>query len=303
MKKAKTMKLLLLSFFMLAMSMATYAADNAATTGFSHEEFSFAGTALNYRKGTVKTTVEKPALVIYLHGGSSKGSDNETQMGEAGIDSIYNYLVSHQMDAVMLVPQCPADKSWGGGMNAVLAALVRQYVNSGVVDADKVYLFGGSMGGTGTWGMVSAYPDMFAAAMPVAGNPSKCVAENVAHTPVYTVMGTADKIMNMETVQAFTTRLTACGGEWEYDIKEGWTHETTCIQSYTEARLAWVFGKIRDSGQTYITSNTEQEEHPTTHIYDINGKEVGRYYRNGVTIITRRYANGTTKTIKKVVRQ
>ena len=59
------------------------------------------------------------------------------------------------------------------------------------------------MGGTGTWTMLSSYPGLFAAAMPVAGKASKCNAENVAATPVLTVMGTADKIMKIDVVQDF----------------------------------------------------------------------------------------------------
>ena len=49
------------------------------------------------------------SIVIYLHGGSSKGTDNNLQMNEAGIDSIANYLELKQLNAVYLVPQCPSD--------------------------------------------------------------------------------------------------------------------------------------------------------------------------------------------------
>lgn len=34
-------------------------------------------------------------------------------MGEPGIDSIANYIEAAEMPATLLVPQCPADKSWG----------------------------------------------------------------------------------------------------------------------------------------------------------------------------------------------
>lgn len=183
----------------------------------------------------------KTALVIYLHGGSSKGNDNTTQMGEAGIDSIAGYLESRQMEALFVVPQCPSDKSWGGPMLGVLKALIDRYVREGSVDASSLYIFGGSMGGTGTWSMLSAYPGLFAAAMPVAGNPSKCDADNVSLTPVYTVMGTADRIMNVDTTSDFINQLDARNGITRFDIEEGWTHEMTCIESYTTPRLDWVF--------------------------------------------------------------
>lgn len=192
-----------------------------------------------------KNNVEKPCLVLYLHGGSSRGDDNETQMGEAGIDSISNYLKAHHKNAMFLVPQCPAGGAWLGPAQATLRTLVAQYVDEDKVDAKQIYIFGGSMGGTGTWGMLAAYPDLFAAAMPVAADPSK-VGDYTSKTPVFTVMGTADVIMNLETAHVFVENLEAQGIETRFEIGEGWTHEVTCIESYTTQRLDWVFSHKRN---------------------------------------------------------
>lgn len=194
---------------------------------------------------TTKGNVEKPCLVLYLHGGSSRGDDNETQMKEAGIDSISNYLKAHQKNAIFLVPQCPAGGAWLGPAQSVLGTLIAQYVNEGKVDAKQIYIFGGSMGGTGTWGMLAAYPDLFAAAMPVAADPTKA-GDYTSKTPVFTVMGTADVIMKLSTAQTFVEQLKAQGVETQFEIGEGWTHEATCIESYTTSRLDWVFSHKRN---------------------------------------------------------
>ena len=72
----------------------TQPSDTLAFQSLSHN---FADTSLGYRKAKVlctDTTTSK-ALIIYLHGGSSCGTDNATQMNEPGIDSIANYLVNH----------------------------------------------------------------------------------------------------------------------------------------------------------------------------------------------------------------
>lgn len=187
-----------------------------------------------------KNDVEKPCLVLYLHGGSSRGDDNETQMKEAGIDSISNYLKAHHKNAIFLVPQCPLKGAWLGPAQGVLGTLIAQYMNEAKVDAKQIYVFGGSMGGTGTWGMLAAYPDLFAAAMPVAADPTK-VGDYTSKTPVLSVMGTADVIMSLKTAQAFVENLEAQGIETRFEIGEGWTHEVTCIESYTTSRLDWVF--------------------------------------------------------------
>ena len=208
----------------------TFETDKITPVEFKTNKIVSDGIEMPYRVAHINGT-GKPSLVIYLHGGSSKGNDNEKQMNEAGIDSITNYLESRQIDAIYLVPQCPSDKSWGGPMLGVLKSLIDKYVGDGIADKNSVYIFGGSMGGTGTWSMLSAYPGLFAAAMPVAGNPSKCDADKVASTPVFTVMGTSDRIMSVETTSDFINELNARNGITRFEIEEGWTHEMTCIQS------------------------------------------------------------------------
>jgi len=269
---------------------------------FTAESGTFANVALPYRKAVTNTgATDKPMLVVYLHGGSSKGNDNATQMGEKGIDSIANYLSARDVHAVFLVPQCPADKSWGGQMNAVVKSLIDNTVTTEGIDANRIYIFGGSMGGTGTWGLVSAYPGLFAAAMPVAGNPSRAVAENVAQTPVYAVMGTADAIMKVETVSDFIGSLKEMDGETALDIVEGWTHETTCIQSYSANRLDWVFGHSKNNPAAI--EETAAEVPTSNRLYTIDGRPAGNAQRRGLYIEKRTYAYGHRATYRKIVRK
>lgn len=82
-------------------------------------------------------------------------------------------------------------------IKTVIKSLIDSYTAKSEVDRQRIYMLGGSMGGTGTWSILSTYPNIFAAAMPAAGNPSRCDASNVATTPVFTVMGTMDKIMSI----------------------------------------------------------------------------------------------------------
>ena len=103
------------------------------------------------------------------------------------------------------------------------------------------------MGGTGTWNMLSSFPDLFSGAIACAGNPKGCSAANVAKTPVYAVMGSADKIMKPEVVnlQTFLDDVAKAGGMYKFDTEDGWDHETTCTQGYTPKRLAWLFSQCK----------------------------------------------------------
>ncbi len=208
---------------------------------FSYETFTDKGQTLPYRKAVIPGGDDKASLVIYLHGGSSKGDDNQTQMQEPGITAISTWLAQNHRKAIMLVPQCPKDQAWVGNMQDRVLRLLQSYIDQGIADASRVYILGGSMGGTGTWNMLSNHPGFFAAAMPVAGNPSGLDAQAVSQTPIQTVMGTDDRIMSISDVESFLIEMKAYDPEFMIDIANGWTHENVCSNSYTDIRLRWVF--------------------------------------------------------------
>ena len=172
---------------------------------FSFNVWSYNNITLPYRETVITAggTQQKPILVIYLHGGLKRGSDNVRQMNEDAIYTIADYLCRNCINAFMIVPQCPDSLTWGVQTNEIIKNLVDEYMNKGKVDPDRIYLVGGSMGGTGAWKMASAYPYLFAAVMPVAGNPDTVDAALLANTPVCTVMGTGDKLMDIAPVISF----------------------------------------------------------------------------------------------------
>ena len=186
----------------------------------------------------------KPMLVMYLHGGSSKGNDNETQMKEAAVNVIHKYLSDNSIPSIFIVPQCPSTGSWGAKMNEPLANLIGEYEDS----CDGVYVLGGSMGGTGTWSLANTYPQKFRGIMPVAGKPGTASAANFRSMRVCTVMSEADEVMKTayQDVKSFCESINAAGGSTNCTIvpaSEQWLHATTCEQSYTPERLRWLFGR------------------------------------------------------------
>lgn len=210
------------------------------------EEFGkYVSGTLQYRmKKIAASDGAKPILVMYLHGGSSKGNDNETQMKEAAVSVIANYLEGNSTQSIFIVPQCPSTGSWGAKMNAPLAKLLEEYEAS----CDGIYVLGGSMGGTGTWSLADAYPEKFSGIMPVAGKPGTANAANFKSMRVCTVMSEADEVMKTayEDVKSFCESINAAGGTAQYTIvkaSEQWSHAMTCEQSYTAERLRWLLGR------------------------------------------------------------
>ena len=232
----------------LCVSVFSAASQNQTTDpSFGFHGWVYDNTVFPYREAVIVADggYSKPALVVYLHGGPKRGSDNVSQMTEEAIYTIADYLRRNCRNAVMIVPQCPDSLTWGVRTNEAIKALIDEYVEKDKIDADYIYLLGGSMGGTGTWLMTSAYPHLFAAVMPVAGNPETADAVLVAITPVYTVMGIDDNLMTIPRVSTFMEQLKERGGEALLDIEEGWSHVKTCTDSYTDKRLEWIFGHKR----------------------------------------------------------
>ena len=268
-----------------------YSDMDANETRFSRETFSLGSNTLSYREADIcHDGTDKPILVLYLHGGSARGDDNEAQLREAAVSVIYQYLYSHQIPATFIVPQCPSGGGWTGQLRKVVNELMKRKSNDGAHDANRVYVMGGSMGGTGTWAQLSHFPDFYAAAMPVAGNPSGLDAENVATTPVLTVMGTADNMMSIPTVEQFQTEVLAVGGTLILETEQGWSHPTTCEQSYTDQRLDWLFSwhHGNSTGINAITSITPL----SVSIYDLGGRKVsnptkGIYLIDGKKVIVK----------------
>lgn len=279
----------LLSTLLLAViTTASFSQDIASGDAtFSYESFTLGQITLPYRKASIElNNTTKPALVLYLHGGTSRGNDNETQLKEKAVGVITDYLTRRNIPAIFIVPQCPANGGWTSQNRKVMNDLLQSYILKGEADADRVYVMGGSMGGTGTWCQLSYFPNFYAAAMPVAGNPTGLNATNVATTPVLTVMGTADALMSIDDVETFKTDVIAAGGTVLLNIENGWSHPTTCEESYTDERLDWLFSHtrstttgIRDISKEKVANDVKYSlsgrhlSSPTRSIYIRNGKK------------------------------
>ena len=223
--------------------------DNESTPQevvFTARTYTFANADRPYRRAGINPKEGvTPSVIVYLHGGSAKGNDNSKQMEEPGIKTIADYASAKGISAVFIVPQCPEKDSQGKMMDWVKMGKALEFlIKSEMISPEsRVYIFGGSMGGTGTWNMLSSYPDLFTAGMACAGNPKACDASNVAKTPVYAVMGGSDTIMKPDEVnlQLFLDDVKTAGGLYKFDTEDDWDHEKTCKESYTSRRLDWVF--------------------------------------------------------------
>lgn len=182
--------------------------ETAVGTSFARESHTYSGTTINYRVRMPDNTDTPAPIVLFLHGAGERGSDNEAQMKNAIYKTFKNFK-SKMYDAVVIAPQCPAaPKQWvnwpwaNGNYSADEVAesnelatvfdLVQTYAQRSDTDASRIYVVGLSMGGFGTWDLLTRHSDTFAAGVPICGGGDPSKAEILATIPIYTFHGTSD---------------------------------------------------------------------------------------------------------------
>ena len=77
------------------------------------------------------------------------------------------------------------------------------------VDTKRIYLTGISSGGTGTWNLAAAYPEQWAAIVPVCGMCNLKDAPRLSHIPCWCFHGGADTVASPENPREMMRRLRA----------------------------------------------------------------------------------------------
>src|SRR5436190_19877428 len=102
-------------------------------------------------------------LILFLHGAGERGSDIQKVATHGPPKKVKN---DPDFPFIVVSPQCPEREHWS---NDSLLLLLEEVLNKYSVDTNRVYLTGLSMGGYGTWSLALAYPEKFAAIVPICG--------------------------------------------------------------------------------------------------------------------------------------
>lgn len=146
-------------------------------------------------------------LVVYLHGGSDRGT-NLKKLYSSGIpDQVYR---GREFPFVMLAPQCPEHLRWS--TDDWFESFLEEATTKYRIDPDRVYLTGPSLGGSGTWYLAARYPGTFAAIAPMSGFTSHLdtIDENVERLvdlPVWAFHGKIDTVVPFEETERIVRKL------------------------------------------------------------------------------------------------
>ncbi|MDD4496475.1 MAG: prolyl oligopeptidase family serine peptidase, partial [Eubacteriales bacterium] len=116
------------------------------------------------------------------------------------------------------------------------------------IDKSRIYVTGLSLGGFGTWDIISRHPELFAAAIPVCGGGDPSYAEVLVDMPIWTFHGSADSIVPVEGTREMVEALKAAGSELiKYTEYENAEHNVWNMAYVEDDLLTWLFGSTKKS--------------------------------------------------------
>lgn len=206
---------------------------------------------------------KKYPLIIFLHGSGERGGDNNAQLLHGG-EMFLRDSIRQNYPAFVLFPQCPATQTWApmkverdssGKVKfdldanepptpptTLLVSLLDSISHSKSINIKKVYIGGLSLGGMGTFYMITRYPDIFAAAFPICGAGNAEQADRFAKkVPVWIFHGGADPVVPVEASRAYDVKLKALGAEEKYTEYPGVGHNSWDNVFVEPGLMPWLF--------------------------------------------------------------
>lgn len=200
-------------------------------------------------------------VFVFLHGSSERGDDNQKQLIH-----IAPYLSSDTLQSIqaciLLFPQCPEDDYWApidiidgqwltktaSDPTPIMKKLIRfldSIHNDPRVDPSRIYISGLSMGGFGTWDLLSRKPELFAAGIPICGGGDPTKVESYSDVPIWAFHGTEDAIVPVELTRKTVNALKHIGSDILYTEFPGVSHHSWDLAIQYPGLLEWLFSKSK----------------------------------------------------------
>jgi hypothetical protein len=212
------------------------------------------GETLRYRllKPLDYDSTKKYPIVISLPYGGQPPTDTIRQI-EGAVAALLLTTADNRKKypAFIFIPNCPPGAGWGGIPNYpavdsivfdAIIALDRRFS----IDEKRRYVIGLSKGGYGTWNFICKQPEMFAAAIPVAGGGDPTLAPKTVKVAVWAFHGAMDKNVPVINSRNMINAIKAAGGHPTYTEYPDLGHNIWENVKATPGLLDWLFAQHRN---------------------------------------------------------
>ncbi|MGA1235854.1 MAG: GDSL-type esterase/lipase family protein [Limisphaerales bacterium] len=196
-------------------------------------------------------------LVLFLHGAGERGTDNQKQLVH-GTSLYLEPANREQFPCYVLAPQCPENQQWAdmpwsktngrqtpepSQPTLLLLRLLNQLEQDLPINPNRIYLTGLSMGGYGTWDLITRLPNHFAAAAPICGGGDEWTAPLAAQTPIWAFHSSDDSVVPVSRTRNMIATLQAAGGTPHYTEYTSLGHNSWTTAYQEPAFLPWLFSQ------------------------------------------------------------
>ncbi len=236
---------------------------------FEKKTFVKEGDTLNYRIMYPKdfNTSKQYPVVLFLHGAGERGSDNRRQLAH-GAKLFASDSARTNYPAIVVFPQCPRTSFWAAtevdrttkpfkrvfpkaseptaSMHMVIEFMETLSAES-YVNQNQIYVGGLSMGGMGTFEILSRKPEMFAAAFAICGGGNPENAEKYAKkTAMWIFHGANDDVVVPELSIEMVTAILKYGGKPNFNLYAKDNHNSWDSTFAEPKLLSWLFSNQKE---------------------------------------------------------
>ncbi|WP_424493336.1 prolyl oligopeptidase family serine peptidase [Salinimicrobium sp. GXAS 041] len=231
---------------------------------FQKEQFIQENDTLNYRILFPKNFSEEKEypLVLFLHGAGERGNDNESQLTH-GSDLFLKNAIREDFPAVVIFPQAPKDDYWAkvdvnrdvkpfefDFMNEeeptkalhLAMALLNSVATENYINKNRIYVGGLSMGGMGTYEILSRMPETFAAAFAICGGADPAIVKKYPKGfNIWIFHGERDDIVPPEWSKTMARVINSEGGNAKLSLYPNDNHNSWDSAFEEPYLLPWLF--------------------------------------------------------------
>jgi predicted peptidase len=168
---------------------------------------------------------QKYPLVVYLHGGGGRGNDNQKQI-DGGNGYLIDFFTGDETQlrypSFVVAPQSPGEGWIKDDLITptrylqLVYELIGELQRTYNIDEARVYVAGQSMGGFGTFAIVSEYPRTFAAGVALCGGSDPAKVARLANVPLWVFHGAKDESVPIERSRTIVAAIKNAGGKVRY---------------------------------------------------------------------------------------
>jgi predicted peptidase len=158
-------------------------------------------------------------LVIALHPGGGTGMP---YYGDQYMRTIFVPGL-RDLGAITIAPDVPTRAWTDPQAEQAVMSLITAIRDEFAIDRRRVMVVGFSLGGSGTWFLSSRHPDLFTAAIVMAGRTEEPTA-NLAKIPTYVIHSRDDQVVPFAQAEQRATELERMGRRVRFDALSGVGH-------------------------------------------------------------------------------